>query len=730
MLPTDGDQAGDVVVEVREAAERYTLTWEEWEDRVRSGRIAPTAEVRIPAISGDAFVLARDLESYNDLRDEQTMAWRQSYAEAKAPLATALLVGVQVRIWWLAQAPMVAPVLESSLTKWTAPTLEDAEIWRVLSMGVLHTSWAHLTMNMLWLAYTAYNLERALGWLNLTVLYFASVAGGSLLSMWGAPHTPSLGASGGVFGLIGACVVFGLTRPDLLPERARRYFGVALVPYAVLMLLSGLSSSGTDNWAHFGGMLTGCVLAFIADPEGLERRPLWNRNWRAATGILLCSSLATMAWFGPQITPIADELELRERDTPRSARLKMLAEPQPLRFMAPASWVRGRSLLGRAGWVSPMGNRSWSVAVDRYDSPQTASSLLAGIERRSVSTVDALTFSEPVPTVLGGHAALTASGSFSDRGHTFHVVWTAVIRGSWVLEAVWEVGKPMASRLDALHARLLPTVEWDEPLPVADARAAYEAHPQNPEYLRDYALQLAEIGSPDEALPLLDRALEEHPESWRDLEALLTVLRLWPDHAYNLDTRLAAALASPHGPRAITAVAKVLISAKRKDEARGLLDHAWLAHPGDQYLARARADLGLSNEVQASAELPRGLAWDVAADRAIRASELEPWRDQTPSLATAKAWGDRHRAAMTTLTHRVRAQVLAGDPALARSLVLLAEGHPPDVADESLEAVRLQLSSIDSSAPPWWEDSLPAPLELLDALSSHEDAVLVGAITR
>src|SRR5690606_33637586 len=101
----------------------------------------------------------------------------------------------------------------------------------------------------LWLAYTGWNLERALGRVNLRMIYLASVLGGRALSILFSPETRSLGASGGVFGLVAAAVVFGFVRPELLPQRGRRVFGLALLPYLVVMFLSGLSSVGIDNWA-------------------------------------------------------------------------------------------------------------------------------------------------------------------------------------------------------------------------------------------------------------------------------------------------------------------------------------------------------------------------------------------------------------------------------------------------------------------------------------------------
>ena len=78
------------------------------------------------------------------------------------------------------------------------PVFEDGEIWRMLTMGVSHQAAFHLGMNMLWLFYCGWNLERALGRANLLFLFLGSVFAGSVLSMFGNPWIPSLGASGGI----------------------------------------------------------------------------------------------------------------------------------------------------------------------------------------------------------------------------------------------------------------------------------------------------------------------------------------------------------------------------------------------------------------------------------------------------------------------------------------------------------------------------------------------------
>ena len=89
-----------------------------------------------------------------------------------------------------------------------------------------------------------------------------------------------------IFGLIAASVVFGFAHPDLLPERGRRLFGAAMLPYLALMLWSGFLNEGTDNYSHLGGLMVGGPLLLLLDPVPLQRRPGRNRRVQL-TGIAL-----------------------------------------------------------------------------------------------------------------------------------------------------------------------------------------------------------------------------------------------------------------------------------------------------------------------------------------------------------------------------------------------------------------------------------------------------------
>src|SRR5690606_21848028 len=86
----------------------------------------------------------------------------------------------------------------------------QGEWWRIVSGAFLHAGLLHLGMNMLLLWFLAQELEPALGRVRFVALYATSLLGGSFGVLLVSPLSPTVGASGAVFGLMGALIVFQL----------------------------------------------------------------------------------------------------------------------------------------------------------------------------------------------------------------------------------------------------------------------------------------------------------------------------------------------------------------------------------------------------------------------------------------------------------------------------------------------------------------------------------------
>jgi rhomboid protease GluP len=154
------------------------------------------------------------------------------------------------------------------------PATQDGEWWRLGTALFLHFGAVHLTLN-LWALWDAGQLvERMYGHARFACIYFASGLTGNLLSL--VAHRGlaiSGGASGAIFGLFGALLIFlWRERHNLHPKEFRWFFWGA-AGFALASLVLGLLITGIDNAAHIGGFLSGILGGIIfAQPAGIIER--------------------------------------------------------------------------------------------------------------------------------------------------------------------------------------------------------------------------------------------------------------------------------------------------------------------------------------------------------------------------------------------------------------------------------------------------------------------------
>jgi membrane associated rhomboid family serine protease len=143
----------------------------------------------------------------------------------------------------------------------------DFQIWQLLSYGFLHGGLGHIFFNMFGLWMFGRDIEQALGARRFAIYYLTCVAGAAVVQLIVAALQggiyPTVGASGGVFGLLLAYAMFFPNRTVMLlippiPMRARNF----VLLYGLLELYLGVSgrTPGVANFAHLGGMLFGFIL--------------------------------------------------------------------------------------------------------------------------------------------------------------------------------------------------------------------------------------------------------------------------------------------------------------------------------------------------------------------------------------------------------------------------------------------------------------------------------------
>jgi membrane associated rhomboid family serine protease len=152
------------------------------------------------------------------------------------------------------------------------------EYWRLVTGAFLHAGLIHIAFNMYLLWILGGLLEPALGRVRFAAVYFVSLLGGSFGALLASPHTLTVGASGAVFGLMGAAVVV---------MRARGFDPMASgIPMLILInLLFTFVFPGISIGGHIGGLVAGGATGLL-----LERM---SGRWRSlAPAVLVCLVLA------------------------------------------------------------------------------------------------------------------------------------------------------------------------------------------------------------------------------------------------------------------------------------------------------------------------------------------------------------------------------------------------------------------------------------------------------
>ena len=144
----------------------------------------------------------------------------------------------------------------------------NGEYYRLFTAMFLHGSLIHIGFNMYVLYVFGPQLENVLGHVRFAILYLLAGLGGSIASFWFSdPYVLSVGASGAIFGLMGAYAVVG-KRLGMDTRQAIGLIGVNLV--------LGFVISGVDWRAHIGGLITGAAVAAIMAYAPTRNRVLWQ----------------------------------------------------------------------------------------------------------------------------------------------------------------------------------------------------------------------------------------------------------------------------------------------------------------------------------------------------------------------------------------------------------------------------------------------------------------------
>lgn len=194
--------------------------------------------------------ISDDISKHNKVDAEHI----ESVFKMKYPIVTYLLIALNVILY-------IVPVLTNSYDTIInnfcvyGPLIKAGQYYRIITGAFLHGGILHLAFNCYALYVIGSQLESYLGKVRYLIIYLFSAVTASLFSMI-FNSNPSIGASGAIFGLMGALVYFGY--------HYRVYLGNVLksqiIPLILFNLLIGALSTGIDNFAHIGGLIGGLLI--------------------------------------------------------------------------------------------------------------------------------------------------------------------------------------------------------------------------------------------------------------------------------------------------------------------------------------------------------------------------------------------------------------------------------------------------------------------------------------
>jgi rhomboid protease GluP len=165
--------------------------------------------------------------------------------------------------------------------------------WTLITAIYLHGGVLHLLFNVLWVNQLAPAVEEAFGRARLVLIFTAGGVAGYVVSNL-AGVSFSVGASGAVFGLLGALVYYGRARGGWFGVAVFRQYG----QWALLLFVLGFIMPGVNNLAHLGGFAGGYLAGLaLGHGEGATERGVHGLLAAATLGLTLVS-FGLALWTG------------------------------------------------------------------------------------------------------------------------------------------------------------------------------------------------------------------------------------------------------------------------------------------------------------------------------------------------------------------------------------------------------------------------------------------------
>lgn len=279
----------------------------------------PSRRIELSArTEGDARALAASLpqqrsENFDARWIELRAFHRQLDALNRRSWITAaiMMVNVLMFIAMAATARRVEAFGPEVLLRFGAnygPAAVQGDWWRFVTAFFVHFDLIHLSLNLWALWGVGRFTERFFGGGKYFLLYFGAGVAGNIVSVLWNPSGVAAGASGAIFGIIGAYLALLVDRSTRIPSAITRFHLLSTLAFVVLTIVLGILQDHVDNAAHFGGLVFGFFFGCLLSTPLATARTMTIKNWLALPLAVVVASGG--AWA---LTQFRDNLPPAER---------------------------------------------------------------------------------------------------------------------------------------------------------------------------------------------------------------------------------------------------------------------------------------------------------------------------------------------------------------------------------------------------------------------------------
>ncbi len=244
------------------------------------------------------------------------------------PVVTEALLAVNILLWVALELRGGSTNAEALLDfgAISAPLIADGEYWRLFTGMFLHAGVVHILANGLSLFIFGRIVEGIYGHARFALVYLLAGLFGSVASFSLNSTGVGVGASGAVFGLVGALAAYFVANRRVMGKMGRQNL-TGLVVLMGINLAFGLTFPGIDNWAHLGGLASGFLLGLALAPSyrhvipvGLlqvYRQPPVDRNSLARRWYVAPAAVAVLLaalWAGLAVQPETTAQHLQDAE--------------------------------------------------------------------------------------------------------------------------------------------------------------------------------------------------------------------------------------------------------------------------------------------------------------------------------------------------------------------------------------------------------------------------------